>query len=110
MPPAVGNLSFEQADDFTSRQMGVKLASYSKQPTVDTFTGTRGTGEQFVQEWREYTRHGQRSPLTAEWISFHPTFQKAGETFRGDASAAFSPRKSDFLQQALSGKLMDGPD
>src|ERR1035441_2772416 len=51
--PAVGNPSFEQGDDFPGGQVRVKLASYPKQPTVDTFTGTRGTGEQIAKEWRK---------------------------------------------------------
>ncbi len=46
--------------------MGVKLPGHAEKPGVNTFTGTRGAGDQIVQEWREFARHGQRSNLSCK--------------------------------------------
>jgi hypothetical protein len=42
--PAVGNLIFKQAHDFTGGQVGVKLTGNAEKPGVNTFTGAGRRG------------------------------------------------------------------
>jgi hypothetical protein len=55
--PAVGNARFEQGDNLTGGYVRVKLPGDAEQPSVNTLTGARRTGEQVLNKWRRLAGH-----------------------------------------------------
>ncbi|MGH7990888.1 MAG: hypothetical protein ACREDS_11960, partial [Limisphaerales bacterium] len=59
-------LRFEQSDNFPRWQMCVKMPGDTKEPGMNTFTGTGRRGKHVAQKIWKFSRHASLPPLLAQ--------------------------------------------